>query len=87
VHLSSTMAEDLQKIHNVSIIGCSQSIPSPQTSKFEMILDQRVQAQTTHLAADYELLSAETTKLRQLVKKKWDKRLVVLVLPLIRLMV
>jgi hypothetical protein len=55
------MAEDLQKIHNVSIIGCSQSIPSPQTSKFEMILDQRVQAQTIHLAADYELLSAETT--------------------------
>jgi hypothetical protein len=35
-----------------------------------MILDQRVQAQTTHLAADYELLSAETTKLPQLVKKK-----------------
>jgi hypothetical protein len=61
------LAEDSQCFNHRS-----QSIPSPQTSKFEMILDQRVQAvqaQTTHLAADYELLSAETTKLPQLVKK------------------
>jgi len=44
-------------------IGCMVS----QTLEFEAILDQRVQAQTTHLTADYARLSAETAELHRLV--------------------
>jgi len=34
---------------NVSTVGCLQSISSTQTLEFKAILDQRVQARTTHL--------------------------------------
>jgi hypothetical protein len=52
---------------SVSIVGCLQSVLSTQTSKFEVILDQQVQAWMTHLAADYERLNAETGELCRLV--------------------
>jgi len=52
---------------SVSIVGCSQSVPSTQTPKFEAILDQRVQVRTTYLAANYERLSAKKAKLHQLI--------------------
>jgi hypothetical protein len=61
------MTEDLQMAYSVSIVGCSQSVLSTQTLKFEAILDQWVQAQMVHLTADYARLSVETAELRQLV--------------------
>jgi hypothetical protein len=63
-NFSNTIAEDLQTTRGVSTIGFSQSISSTQTPEFEVILDQRVQARTTHLDANYKRLSAETTELR-----------------------
>jgi hypothetical protein len=52
---------------SVSTVECSQLIPSAQTSEFKVILDQRVQAWTTFLAANYEQLRAEITELCLLV--------------------
>ena len=52
---------------SVSTVGCSQLISSTQTSEFKVILDQRVQAWTTLLAANYEQLRAEITELCLLV--------------------
>jgi hypothetical protein len=65
--LSTTTAKNLWTTWSVSIVGCSQSVLSTQTPKFEAILDQRVQARTTYLAADYERLSAKKAKLHQLI--------------------
>ena len=67
--LSNTKIENLQMTHSASTIGCLQSIPSTETPEFEAILDQRVKDRITHLVADYEWLSVETTKLRWLVSK------------------
>ena len=53
--------------YSVSTVRCSQSVPSTQTLEFEVILDQRIKNQKTHLAADYERLSVKTAKLRKLV--------------------
>jgi hypothetical protein len=52
--LSNITAKNLQMTRSVSIVGCSQLIPSTQTPEFKAILNQRVQAWTTYLAADYE---------------------------------
>ena len=52
---------------NISIVGCLQSVMSTQTSEFEAILDQQVQAWMTHLVADYKRLNVETIELRRLV--------------------
>jgi len=65
--LSNTTIEDFQIVCIVSIVGCLQSVSNTQTSEFEAILDQQVQAWMTHLAADYERLNTETAELRQLV--------------------
>ena len=46
------MTKDLQMAYNVSIVGCSQLVLSTQTLKSEAILDQWVQAQTTHLIVE-----------------------------------
>jgi len=37
--LSNTTVEDLETTRGVSIVGCSQSVPSTQISEFEVILD------------------------------------------------
>jgi hypothetical protein len=66
-NLSNTIAEDLQTTHSVSTVGCSQSVPSTQILEFEAILNQRVQAQMTHIVADYKQLNVKTTELYQLV--------------------
>jgi len=42
---------------------------STQTPEFKAILDQRVQAQTAHLTADYERPSAGMTELHRSVMK------------------
>jgi len=63
------MIENLWTTHNVSIIGCSQSVLSTQTLEFEAILDQQVQAQTPDLAVDYEQLGAMSIELRRLIMK------------------
>lgn len=63
------MTEDLWMNHNVSIVGCSQSIMSTKYLEFEAILDQRVQAQSTHLIADYARLNSKITELYRLVMK------------------
>ena len=47
-------AKDLQMAHSVSNVRGSQLISSTQTSEFKVILDQRVQAWTTHLAIEIE---------------------------------
>ena len=67
--LFRTTTEDLRITHNVSTIGCSHSVLSTQTSEFNAISDQWVQAQTTHFAIDFERLSAELAKLCRLVMK------------------
>jgi len=51
---SNTMIKNLQTAHSVATIGCSQLIPSTQTLKFAAILDQQVQAWTTHFNKKYE---------------------------------
>ena len=65
--LSNTRTEFLLIVRSVSIVGCSQLVLSTHTQEFEAILDQRVKDQMTHLATDYERLSAETMKLYRLV--------------------
>jgi hypothetical protein len=50
--ISNTMVEDLQTTQSVSIVGCSQSVPSTQTLEFESILNQRVESRKTHLIAE-----------------------------------
>jgi len=42
---------------------------STQTPEFEVILNQQVKDQMTHLTVDYEQLSVEMTELRRLVLK------------------
>jgi hypothetical protein len=41
--LSNTKTRNLLMTPSVSTVGCSQLIPSTQTSKFKVILDQQVQ--------------------------------------------
>jgi hypothetical protein len=67
--LVNTMVGNLRIARSVSTVKCSQSVPSTQTLEFKTILDQRVQAQMTHLATDYERPSARMTELRRLVMK------------------
>jgi hypothetical protein len=65
--LSNTTFKDLRMACSVSTIGFSQSVSSTQTLELKEILDQRVQARTTYLDADYEQLSTEMTELLWLV--------------------
>ena len=65
--LSNTMIEDLRMTRIILIVGCSQSILSTQTPEFKVILNQRIQAQTTHHVVDYEQLNAKMTKFRRLI--------------------
>jgi hypothetical protein len=64
--ISNATTEDLRTIQSVSIMGCLQSVLSTQNLKFESILNQQVEAWTTHNAAKTERLSAEKTELCQL---------------------
>jgi DNA-directed RNA polymerase subunit L len=65
--LLNTTTENLQTTRSVSIVGCSQSIPSTQTPEFTMMLDQRVKARTTHLNEKFERLVDDYEELRRLV--------------------
>jgi DNA-directed RNA polymerase subunit L len=65
--LLNTTTENLQTTRSVSIVGCSQSIPSTQTPEFTMMLDQRVKARTTHLNEKFERLIDDYEELRRLV--------------------
>jgi hypothetical protein len=60
---SNTTAENLRITRNVSTIGCLQSVPNTQTPKFKVILDQQVQARTTHLS-----IANDTVTLYSLIK-------------------
>jgi DNA-directed RNA polymerase subunit L len=65
--LLNTTTENLQTTRSVSIVGCSQSIPSTQTPEFTMMLDQRVKARTTHLNEKFERLIDNYEELCRLV--------------------
>jgi hypothetical protein len=49
--LSNTTTQNLRMTRSVSIIGYSWSVLSTQTLEFAMMLDHKVQAQTTELRA------------------------------------
>jgi len=66
---SNTKTENLWMTQRVSIVGCSQSVLSTQTSEFAVMLDHRVQDQTTHLNEKYERLTMDYEELRQVVMK------------------
>ena len=60
------MPKDLQTTQSVSNIRCSQSVSSTQTLEFQAIINQQVEAHTTHLVVEIERLSAEIVELRRL---------------------
>ena len=67
--LSNSTTENLQTTRSASIIGYSQSILITQTLEFAVMLNQRVQAQTTHLNEKYERLTADYEEFHQLIMK------------------
>ena len=67
--LSNSTTENLWMVGSAATIECSQFITSTQTLKFEMMLDQRVQARTTHLNEKYGWLTVDYEELRQLAMK------------------
>jgi len=46
---SNITAKNLRTTHSASTIGCSELIPSTQTSKLVAMLDQQMQTRTCHL--------------------------------------
>jgi hypothetical protein len=46
--ISNATTVDLRTIRSVSIMGCLQSVLSTQNLEFESILNQQVEAWTTH---------------------------------------
>jgi len=67
--ISNNIAKDLYTIWSVLTVGYSQSVSSIQTSKFEVILNQWVEVQMTHLTAETKQLSAETIELWRMYMK------------------
>ena len=65
--LSNITTENLRTARSASTIGCLQSILSTKTSEFTTMLDQRVQAQTTHLNDKCERIIIDYEELRQLI--------------------
>jgi hypothetical protein len=65
--LSNITTKNLRTARSASTIGCLQSIPSTQTSEFRTMLDQRIQAQMTHLNDKCERLIIDYEELRQLI--------------------
>ena len=67
--LSNSTTENLWMAGSASTIECSQFITSTQTLEFEMMLDQWVQARTTHLNEKCGRLTVNYEELRQLAMK------------------
>jgi hypothetical protein len=65
--LSDTTTKNLRISRSVLIVGFSQSIMSTQTLEFATILDQRVQAWTTHLNEKCKRLTADYEELCRLI--------------------
>jgi hypothetical protein len=64
--ISNATTEDLRTIQSVAIMGCLQSVLSTQNLKFESILNQQVEAWTTHNAVETERLGVKKIELCQL---------------------
>lgn len=65
--ISNTTIKNLRMTRSVSTIGCSQSIPSTQSSKFIALLDQEVKEYLVHLNEKHEQLSVNFKELCQIV--------------------
>jgi hypothetical protein len=57
--ISNTTTENFRTAQSVSTHWCLQSVLSTQTPELKVILNQQVEAQTTHFTVETERLSAE----------------------------
>jgi len=64
---SNTTTENLWTTYSVLTVGCSQLVTSTHTPEFEVMLDQRVQHQTSHLNEKYEWFIVDYEEFHQVV--------------------